>query len=93
MSDSTRRVFLRQTAIGLATFGASGLVLSCTQPTQEVKRDPSDHVLIQMGPKPQDEVAAKGEVHKPAPLPGDSFVTMISIDNAGISYRPDRLIS
>ena len=49
MFDSTRRTFIQQTAAGLAALGVSGLVLrSDAQPTQEVNRDKSDRVLIQM---------------------------------------------
>jgi len=74
MFDSTRRSFLRQTALGLATLGASDLVLSCdAQPTQEVKRDSSDQVLIQMGSMPQPAITAKSDLHKPAPLPYGPF--------------------
>ena len=51
MFDSTRRAFLQQTAMGLATVGASGLILRCdAQPTQEINRNHADRVLIQMGP-------------------------------------------
>jgi hypothetical protein len=50
MFDSTRRKFLQQTGIGLATIGVSGLVLrSDALPTQDVSRDQSERVLVQMG--------------------------------------------
>ncbi len=72
MFDSTRRSFLQQTAIGLATFGASGLVLSCeAQPTQEVNRDPSNQILIQMGAAQQ--TTAKSELRKITPQPYGPF--------------------
>lgn len=45
MFDSTRRNFLRQTTLGLAATGVSGLVLcSHARPTQEVNRDGSNAV-------------------------------------------------
>ena len=72
MFDSTRRSFLQQTAIGLATFGASGLVLSCeAQPTQEVNRDPSNQILIQMGAAQQ--TTAKSGLRKITPQPYGPF--------------------
>jgi hypothetical protein len=65
MFDSTRRSFLRQTAAGLATFGASGLVLSChAQPTQEVNRDRSNQILIQMSTS--QDVATKDDLKRAA---------------------------
>ena len=73
MFDSTRRTFLQQTAMGLATFGASGLVLNCdAQPTQQVNRDPSNQILIQMGAV-QQETAAKSELRKITPQPYGPF--------------------
>ena len=72
MFDSTRRSFLRQSAMGLATVGASGLVLSCNaQPTQEVNRSQSDQIVIQMGPAQND--AAKSELRKVTPQPYGPF--------------------
>ncbi len=42
MFDSTRRNFLSQTAIGLATFGVSGLILRAdARPTQTVSEEQS----------------------------------------------------
>ena len=74
MFDSTRRTFIRQTAAGLAALGASGLVLrSDAQPTQEVNRDKSDRVLIQMAAIKQDLVSAKGELRKVTPQPYGPF--------------------
>jgi protocatechuate 3,4-dioxygenase beta subunit len=74
MFDSTRRSFLRQTALGLATLGASDLVLSRdARPTQEVKRDASDQVLIQMSSMPQDQIESKGELRKVTPQPYGPF--------------------
>ena len=73
MFDSTRRTFLQQTAMGLATFGASGLVLNCdAQPTQQVNRDPSNQILIQMGAV-QQETTAKSELRKITPQPYGPF--------------------
>ena len=73
MFDSTRRTFLQQTAMGLATFGASGLVLSCeAQPTQEVNRDQSNQILIQMGAA-QQATPAKSELRKVTPQPYGPF--------------------
>lgn len=74
MFDSTRRSFLQQTAAGLATLGVSGLVLrSDAMPTQEVNRDKSDRVLIQMGQLQPDLPAAKGELKKVTPQPYGPF--------------------
>jgi protocatechuate 3,4-dioxygenase beta subunit len=74
MFDSTRRNFIQQTAVGLATIGVSGLVLrSDARPTQEVNRAKSDRVLIQMAPIPQDLVSAKGELKKVTPQPYGPF--------------------
>ncbi len=74
MFDSTRRTFIRQTAAGLAALGGSGLVLrSDAQPTQEVNRDKSDRVLIQMAAIKQDLVSAKGELRKVTPQPYGPF--------------------
>lgn len=74
MFDPTRRSFLQQSAIGLATVGVSGLVLRCdAQPTQEVSRDSTDRVLIQMGPAPKETAAPKGELRKVIPQPYGPF--------------------
>lgn len=73
MFDSTRRSFLKHSAVGLAAAGVSGLVLrSDAQPTQQVNRDASDHILIQMGPAPQ-EVAAKSDLKRVTPMPYGPF--------------------
>ena len=73
MFDHSRRSFLQKGAIGLATVGASGLVLRCDAlPTQEVSRDVTDQILIQMGPV-QQEVAAKTELRKTTPQPYGPF--------------------
>lgn len=51
MINTKRRNFLGQSALSLAGIGMSGLILrSDATPTQEVKRDQADRVLIQMGP-------------------------------------------
>ena len=74
MFDPTRRTFIQQTAAGLALLGASGLVLrSGAQPTQEVNRDKSDRVLIQMASIKQDLIASKGELKKVTPQPYGPF--------------------
>jgi len=73
MSNTTRRIFLRRGTIGLAAVGVSGLLLrSDAQPTQEVSRDASDAVAIQMGPVPQ-EITAKTELKKVTPQPYGPF--------------------
>lgn len=73
MSNSNRRRFLKQSAIGLASVGISGLVLrSDAQPTQEVKRDQADRVLIQMGPRGKD-TAANDALKKVTPQPYGPF--------------------
>ena len=73
MADSTRRSFLKHTAIGLAAAGVSGLVLrSDAQPTQQVSRDAADLVLVQLGSATQ-EVAAKIDLKKVSPLPYGPF--------------------
>lgn len=73
MSDSTRRKFLQQSAVGLATLGVSGLILRCdAHPTQPISRGNSDQILIQMGPA-QQEVTAKSELRKITPQPYGPF--------------------
>ncbi len=74
MFDSTRRTFLKQTGVGLATIGASGLLLrSDAQPTQQVSRDQSDRVLIQLGSTKKDETPASSELKKVTPFPYGPF--------------------
>src|SRR5918996_3924974 len=74
MFDSTRRTFIQQTAAGLATIGVSGLVLrSEAQPTQEVNRDKSDRVVVQMASMQPELIAAKGELKKVTPQPYGPF--------------------
>ena len=74
MFNSTRRTFIQQTAAGLATLGVSGLVLrSDAQPTQQVSRDKSDRVVIQMGPAQPDLTATKSELKKVTPQPYGPF--------------------
>ena len=73
MFDSTRRNFVRQTALGLAAVGVSGLVLrSDAQPTQEVSRN-TDRILIQMGPAPKEVIAPKNELRKVTSQPYGPF--------------------
>ena len=70
MVDSTRRSFLKRTAVGLAAASVSGLVLrSDAQPTQQVNRD---MVLVHMGSAKQD-VAAKADLKKTTPQPYGPF--------------------
>lgn len=74
MFDSTRRTFLRQTGLGLATIGASGLVLrGDAQPTQEVARDQTDRILIQMGPISKEVRPSDIELKKVTPFPYGPF--------------------
>jgi catechol 1,2-dioxygenase len=74
MFDPKRRTFIQQTAAGLAAIGVSGLVLrSDAQPTQEVNRDKSDRVLIQMASIKHDLISAKGELKKVTPQPYGPF--------------------
>ena len=74
MFDSTRRRFLKQSGIGLATIGVSGLVLhGDAKPTQQVSRDQSDRVLIQMGSGKKDEIQAAVELKKVTPFPYGPF--------------------
>jgi protocatechuate 3,4-dioxygenase beta subunit len=73
MFDPTRRRFLQKSGLGLATIGASGLILrSDALPTQEVKRDASERVVIQMGTTKQD-VTSSVDLKKPAPFPYGPF--------------------
>ena len=70
MADSTRRSFLKYTAMGLAAAGVSGVVLrSDAQPTQQVSRD---MVLVQLGSATQ-EVVAKPDLKKITPQPYGPF--------------------
>ena len=70
MADSTRRTFLKRTAMGLAAAGVSGLVLrSDAQPTQAVNRD---MVLVQLGSATQ-EVATKADLKRTTPQPYGPF--------------------
>jgi catechol 1,2-dioxygenase len=74
MFDSTRRNFVRQTVLGLATVGVSGLVLrSDARPTQEVSRNSTDRILIQMGPAPKEAIAPKSELRKVTSQPYGPF--------------------
>lgn len=73
MFSSNRRTFLQQTAIGFASIGVSGLVLrSDAQPTQEVSRDQTDRILIQMGPLPAPPVTTQ-VLKKVTPQPYGPF--------------------
>jgi catechol 1,2-dioxygenase len=73
MSHPNRRTFLQQTAIGLASIGVSGLVLrSDATPTQQVTRDQTDRVVIQMGPTPKEPATAEA-IKKVTPQPYGPF--------------------
>ena len=74
MFDSARRTFLQHSVMGLATIGVSGLVLrSDAAPTQQVSRDKSDQILIQMGPMQKEVTAAPRELKKITPQPYGPF--------------------
>lgn len=82
MSDSTRRTFLHQAGVGLATIGASGLLLrSDARPTLRVDRDSEDaaklnhsgRVLVQMDQAKQDSAPAAGDLKKVTPFPYGPF--------------------
>ena len=73
MANSTRRTFLEQTAIGLATFGVAGFVLrSDAQPTQTVNRDQTESTLIQLG-SAKEIIPARTDLKKITPLPYGPF--------------------
>ena len=73
MFSSNRRKFLGQGTLGLAGVGMSGLILrSDAMPTQDVKRDHADRVLIQMGPAGK-EIDVKEELRKVTPQPYGPF--------------------
>jgi protocatechuate 3,4-dioxygenase beta subunit len=73
MFTSNRRKFLGQSALGLAGVGMSGLILrSDATPTQEVKRDQADRVLIQMGPIGKDG-SSNEDLKKVTPQPYGPF--------------------
>ena len=70
MFDSSRRTFLQKAGVGLATIGASGLVLrSDAVPTQEVNRD---QIVIQMTPV-KSVTPAKTELKKVVSFPYGPF--------------------
>src|SRR4030095_3262209 len=74
MLDSSRRIFLQQTGIGLASIGVAGLILrSDAQPTQTVSRDQSEAILIKMGPTAKKTTITKEDLKKVAPLPYGPF--------------------
>ena len=82
MSDSTRRTFLQQAGVGLATISASSLLLrSDAEPTPQVDRDmanagtmnQSGRVLVQMGQVKQDSALTAGELKKVTPFPYGPF--------------------
>jgi len=71
MDDSTRRNFLRQSALGLAGLGTAGLVLStATRPTVAVvSGEEANRVMIQLGTIPKDPWPAKSDLRPITPLP------------------------
>ncbi|HEV8134832.1 MAG TPA: hypothetical protein VGP85_09160 [Pyrinomonadaceae bacterium] len=70
MIDSSRRIFLQKAGVGLATIGASGLVLrSDAVPTQAVNRD---QVVIQLA-QVKSEAPAKTELKKVVSFPYGPF--------------------
>jgi catechol 1,2-dioxygenase len=72
--DASRRIFLQQTGIGLASVGIAGLILrSDAQTTQTVSRDQSEAILIKMGPTPKENTLTKEDLKKVAPLPYGPF--------------------
>ena len=75
MGSATRRKFLQQTGLGLAGFGAAGLVLNAsTQPTLATgSGDEANRILIQMGAIPKDPMPAIGELKPITPLPYGPF--------------------
>src|SRR4026209_2517724 len=74
MFDSSRRMFLQQGALGLATVGVSGLVLSChAQATQEVNRDKANQILIQMGASQPNGIPARSDLKRVTPQPYGPF--------------------
>lgn len=74
MFDSTRRHFLRQTGIGLATFGVSELILRADAlPTQAVSEAQSKNVLIPMGPTSKETMVTKADLKKTTPQPYGPF--------------------
>jgi protocatechuate 3,4-dioxygenase beta subunit len=74
MFDSTRRAFLHRSAFGLATIGASGLILRCeAQPTQQINRADADRILIQMNPVQGAAAAPTGELKRITPQPYGPF--------------------
>ena len=74
MFDPTRRRFLENTAIGLATVGVSGLFLrSDAQPTQVVNRDQSNGILIQLQPAKREAATRNSELKKVTPFPYGPF--------------------
>ncbi|HEX6285195.1 MAG TPA: hypothetical protein VFZ71_09985 [Pyrinomonadaceae bacterium] len=69
MFDSTRRAFLHRSAFGLATIGASGLILRCdAAPTQQIDRAGGDRVVIHMNPGQGANIAPSGELKKVTPV-------------------------
>jgi len=72
--NSKRREFLQQSGLGLATVGASGLVLRAdAQPTPSTPGTEAGRTLIQMGHPPGDVTAAKGDLKVTPPLPYGPF--------------------
>jgi catechol 1,2-dioxygenase len=71
MINENRRRFLRQTGVGLAAAGATGLVLRAdARPTPPAPHaEEAGRVLIQLGPAPKELPAAQGPLKKTAEMP------------------------
>ena len=70
MTDLKRRKFLKQTGLGLAAAGSAGLILRAdARPTlSSLTETEAERVLIQMGPRPKEPMAAKSELKKITPM-------------------------
>src|SRR5215216_3541892 len=70
MTDEKRRKFLQEMGLGLAGVGGAGLILrSDARPTPSAPNaEEVGRVLLQMGPPPQENVAAQGALKKTASM-------------------------
>lgn len=76
MTDLERRRFLKNTTLGLATAGMSGLLLRAdAQPTPTIDAESQSRVLVQMGPVP------------PLPAPPDRLPEITPMSH-GPWYKP-----
>ncbi len=70
MGDRKRRKFLRQAGFGLATVGASGLLLRAdARPTLTIGGEEIGRVMIQMGAPPKEAITPKSDLKKVTPMP------------------------